>query len=96
MVEPTPIAPGDPHRTHVIEAMNVFIGSRITQRREQMELSLQQLGQMLDVSPFDVRRYESGVHQVSAYRLWQLGAALQVDAAFFLEGFVPPRPSRAN
>lgn len=54
-----------------------------------------ELARQLGISFQQVQKYESGANRISASKLWQLCAVLDVTPGFFFEGLSPQR-SRAG
>jgi len=65
---------------------DIAIGERIRARRNQIELSQEELGQALGVSFQQIQKYEKGVNRLSSGRLVELAATLQCSAADLIGG----------
>ena len=63
------------------------IGERIRRRRIELGLTQDELGQGLDISYQQIQKYESGANRISASRLHSLAKRLDVEVAWFLDGF---------
>ena len=59
------------------------IGRQINLRRRQRNLTRQDLGRMLGVSPEQIERYETGKEPVPASRLYQLSVLLDLPVTEF-------------
>jgi transcriptional regulator with XRE-family HTH domain len=60
-----------------VQDTDIAIGERIRARRNQIEMSQEELGEALKVSFQQVQKYEKGFNRVSSGRLVQLAEALQ-------------------
>jgi transcriptional regulator with XRE-family HTH domain len=65
---------------------DVAIGERIRSRRNQIQMSQDELGQALGVSFQQIQKYEKGVNRLSSGRLVELAATLQCSAADLIGG----------
>ena len=65
---------------------DIELGKRIRLRRVEQKISQAELGDKLGVSFQQVQKYEKGVNRVSAARLQQIAAALDVPVTFFYDG----------
>ena len=65
---------------------DVAIGERIRARRNQIQISQDELGQALGVSFQQIQKYEKGVNRLSSGRLVELAATLQCSAADLIGG----------
>ena len=62
------------------------VGQRIRDRRRTMDISQQEISEILSVSYQQLQKYESGQNRVSAGRLFLLAHILKVDVGFFYQG----------
>ena len=58
----------------------------VRQRRWTLGINQTQLGAEIGVGFRQIHKYESGVSQISAARLWQIAAAMRCDVSSFFEG----------
>jgi transcriptional regulator with XRE-family HTH domain len=65
------------------------VGARVRMRRLILGISLTKVGEALDVSFQQVRKYENGTNRISASRLQLLANLLDVTAAYFFEDVSP-------
>lgn len=65
--------------------IDIHVGTRIRLRRTLLGMSQEQLGDALGIRHQQVQEYESGVHRVSAARLFDLSRVLDVSLSFFFE-----------
>ena len=66
--------------------LDIYIGSRILERRAEVGLSPEQLAQMIGCSSQEVAEIEAGHRRASAQMLADLASELGVDVGFFFEG----------
>lgn len=67
--------------------IDLHIGRRLRRRRRVLGLTQQQLGERLNIRFQQVQKYECGANRISAARLWYLAKALEIDLAYFYDGF---------
>jgi transcriptional regulator with XRE-family HTH domain len=60
-------------------AIDEFIGARMRERRQALNISQADLGKKLSVSFQQIQKYEKGVNRVSAARLFDICEALNVS-----------------
>jgi len=65
------------HTPRKVQDTDIAIGERIRARRNQIEMSQEELGDALHVSFQQVQKYEKGTNRLSSGRLLQLADALQ-------------------
>ncbi len=66
--------------------VDVHVGKRIRHRRWMVGMTQQQLGEVVGIKFQQIQKYETGMNRVSASRLWDIAAALEVPINFFFEG----------
>ena len=66
--------------------VDTHVGQRIRQRRWMIGMTQQQLGERVGIKFQQIQKYETGTNRVSASRLWDIAAALDVPVSFFFEG----------
>lgn len=66
--------------------VDVHVGKRIRQRRWMVGMTQQQLGERVGIKFQQIQKYETGMNRVSASRLWDIAAALEVPVNFFFDG----------
>jgi len=69
-----------------MDNINVFVGAKIRNRRKQLSLSQEELGQMLDISSQQIAKYESGVNKISAGMLFTCAKIMHVPVTYFYDG----------
>ncbi len=63
------------------------VRKRIHERRREIGMSQEKLGNALGVSFQQIQKYEAGIDRVMASRLWDIAEALEVDqVGYFFEG----------
>jgi transcriptional regulator with XRE-family HTH domain len=73
-----------------------IVGTRIGQRRRQLGKGLTELARALDVSPSQMRDFESGAKRVGANRLVKLARDLDVSPAYFFEDNPDGSPTKGG
>ena len=66
--------------------VDVHVGQRVRQRRWMVGMTQQQLGDKVGIKFQQIQKYETGTNRISASRLWDIAAALEVPVSFFFEG----------
>jgi transcriptional regulator with XRE-family HTH domain len=66
--------------------MDRHVGQRLRQRRLELDLTLEQLADLLGVSTFQTFKYETGDNRISASRLYDLSLVLAVPVSWFFVG----------
>ena len=66
--------------------VDVHVGQRVRQRRWMVGITQQQLGNKVGIKFQQIQKYETGTNRISASRLWDIAAALDVPVSFFFEG----------
>jgi transcriptional regulator with XRE-family HTH domain len=67
-------------------SVDVHVGYRVRQRRWMMGMTQQQLGAEVGIKFQQIQKYETGANRISASRLWDIAATLEVPISFFFEG----------
>jgi transcriptional regulator with XRE-family HTH domain len=65
------------------------VGERVRARRKQLGLSQDRLAESLGLTFQQVQKYERGANRISASKLFDAAAALQVEIAYFFDGLTP-------
>ena len=79
--------------THPVD---VHVGHRIRQRRWMVGMTQHQLGDAVGIKFQQIQKYETGVNRISASRMWDLAAAMEVSVSYFFEGLDDPQPAKGN
>lgn len=66
--------------------VDVHVGKRVRHRRWMVGITQQQLGERVGIKFQQVQKYETGMNRVSASRLWDIAAVLDVPVSFFFDG----------
>ncbi len=66
--------------------VDVHVGKRIRHRRWLVGMTQQQLAAAVGIKFQQIQKYETGANRVSASRLWDIAAALDVQVSFFFDG----------
>ena len=69
--------------THPVD---VHVGKKIRQRRWMLGMSQQQLADLVGVNFQQIQKYEKATNRISASRMWDVAAALEVPVEFFFTG----------
>lgn len=66
--------------------VDVHVGKRIRHRRWLVGMTQQQLAEAVGIKFQQIQKYETGANRVSASRLWDIAAALDIQVSFFFDG----------
>ncbi len=66
--------------------VDVYVGQRVRQRRWMLGMTQQQLGDSVGIKCQQLQKYESGTDRISASRMWNIAAAMEVPVSYFFEG----------
>ena len=72
-------------RDHTCNWWNDTFGKNLRYVRNRRRLTLQKLASLAGVRYQQIGKYELGVDQMSAYRLWQLSQLLKVKIKYFFD-----------
>lgn len=73
-------------KTGEAHPVDVYVGARMKQRRIELGMSQEKLGNELNLTFQQVQKYERGANRVGASRLHELSQALEVPVGYFFEG----------
>ncbi|MFX0544249.1 helix-turn-helix domain-containing protein [Roseovarius sp. S1116L3] len=76
--------------------VDVHVGKRIRHRRWLVGMTQQQLAESVGIKFQQIQKYETGANRVSASRLWDIAASMDVNVAFFFEGVDASQTSDAD
>lgn len=65
--------------------LNKIIGSRLKNRRQLMGLNQVELGKRLHISGQQIHKYEAGIDQLSAAKIFELSEILQIPVTYFFD-----------
>ena len=68
------------------EAVDVYVGGRVRQRRTMLGMSQEKLGEALGLTFQQVQKYERGANRIGASRLHQISEVLDAPINFFFRG----------
>lgn len=68
------------------EATDIHIGRRVQERRKQLGLSQERLGEQLGITFQQVQKYEKGTNRIGAGRLFSISEILDAPIGFFFRG----------
>ncbi len=66
--------------------VDVHVGQRVRQRRWMVGMTQQQLGDKVGIKFQQIQKYETGANRISASRMWDIAAVMEVPVSFFFEG----------
>ncbi len=64
---------------------DVHVGQRMRQRRRMIGITQQRLGDLVGVKFEQIQKYETGANHISASRMWDIAAAMEVPMSYFVE-----------
>jgi transcriptional regulator with XRE-family HTH domain len=73
-------------------SVDVYVGQRMRQRRWMLGISQQQLADNVGVKLEQIQKYETGETHISAGRMWDVAAAMEVPMTHFFEGIEGQAP----
>ena len=66
--------------------IDVFVGTRIKQRRTEIGISQEMLGKKINLTFQHIQKYERGANRVGSSRLFELAGVLGVSIDYFFDG----------
>ena len=73
--------------------IDLHLGKRLRRRRRLLGLTQQQLATAIGIRFQQIQKYECGANRISAARIFELGAALEVPVGYFYEGLEVGEPA---
>ncbi len=67
-------------------SVDVHVGQRVRQRRYLAGMTQQQLAERVGTKAQQIQKYETGTNRISASRIWDIAAVMEVPVSFFFEG----------
>ncbi len=67
-------------------SVDVHVGQRVRQLRCLAGMTQQQLGDKVGIKFQQIQKYEAGTNRISASRMWDIAATMEVPVSFFFEG----------
>ncbi len=69
--------------THPVDA---HVGQRVRRRRWISGMTQHELADQVGIRFQQIQKYEAGANRISASRMWDIAAVLEVPVSFFFEG----------
>jgi transcriptional regulator with XRE-family HTH domain len=66
--------------------VDVHVDARLRQRRTELGISLERLGELNGLAFQQIQKYENGINRVSPSRLYRLARLLKVPVGYFFDG----------
>ena len=66
--------------------VDVHVGQRVRQRRCLAGMTQQQIAERVGIKSQQLQKYETGTNRISASRMWDIAAVMEVPVSFFFEG----------
>lgn len=76
--------------------VDVHVGKRIRHRRWLVGMTQQKLAESVGIKFQQIQKYETGANRVSASRLWDIAASMDVDVSFFFDGLTRETEARSG
>ncbi len=73
-------------------SVDVHVGERVRQRRRLLGMTLQQLAAQVGTKYQQIQKYETARIRISASRMWEIAATMDVPVSFFFEGIEGQAP----
>ena len=73
-------------------SVDIHVGKRVRQRRWIVGMTQQQLGDSVGIKFQQIQKYEAGKNRISASRMWDIAAAMEVPMSYFFEGIEGQAP----
>ena len=67
-------------------SIDIHVGWRVRKCRWMMGMTQKQLGDSVGVKVTQIQKYETGTNRISASRMWDIAATMEVPVSFFFEG----------
>jgi transcriptional regulator with XRE-family HTH domain len=67
--------------------IDIYVGNRLKLMRLMSGIGREKLGESVELSGEQIRKYESGANRISASKLYQIGAFFGKNVSFFFEGY---------
>ncbi len=71
------------------DIVDKHVGACIRERRRELQISQQEISEILGVSYQQLQKYENGSNRISAGRLFLIAHILKVDVGYFYQGLPP-------
>jgi|APSaa5957512535_1039671.scaffolds.fasta_scaffold256410_1 transcriptional regulator with XRE-family HTH domain len=73
--------------------IDIYVGKRVRLRRKLLGLTQSDLANKLDITFQQIQKYEKGENRISASKLYEIGATLGNNVAYFFDGYEPQEES---
>ncbi len=73
-------------------SVDVHVGQRIRQRRWFRGMTQLELGERVGIRFQQIQKYEAGKNRISASRMWDIAAAMELPMSYFFEGIEGQAP----
>ena len=67
--------------------IDIYVGKRVRLRRKLLGLTQSDLANKLDITFQQIQKYEKGENRISASKLYEIGATLGNNVAYFFDGY---------
>ncbi len=74
-------------------SVDAHVGWKVRKRRWVVGMSQEQLGDSVGVKVTQIQKYETGANRISASRMRDIAAAMDVPVSFFFEGLDDQAPN---
>ena len=74
------------HAPRTANEVDMHVGKRIRERRQDLKMSQEKLGNSLGVTFQQVQKYERGTNRIGASRLFKLSQVMEVPIRYFYSG----------
>ncbi len=71
------------------DVIDRHVGKKLREHRRMLEMSQQDVSELLGISYQQIQKYESGANRISAGRLYTLAYIMQIPVHKFFEGLPP-------
>ena len=66
--------------------VDIHVGRRVRLRRWFRGMTQLELGERVGIRFQQIQKYEAGTNRISASRMWEIAAAMEVPMSYFFEG----------
>ncbi len=73
-------------------SIDVHVGKRVRLRRRFRGMTQLELAERVGTSFPQIQKYETGANRISASRMWDIAAAMEVPMSYFFEGIEGQAP----
>ena len=70
-----------------LNSVDVYVGTRLKIRRNEMGLSQNKIGEMTGVTFQQIQKYEKGTNRIGASRLYEFAKILKVPVSYFYDQY---------